>query len=339
MLLGVHEQYQGDNATTPADTKARYPRAMVTREFKGGIVKPQNLVKSTLNLCQKVWDAGMVCNVSFKLSPAEVANGEWKIYVQQLCRFLVDNGRTGSTVLTWWHEPEDDAQDSFPNGVKSGKTLSFARGAEFVTYFNTIHDWCKEVSANVVTSHAALGYGYRPKLGGAGDKSAYVTNPDAWLTKADINAVDIYSGRSFPLAMNLADSGAFKRWRDSHPGRWGVSERGWTATAAESAERADSVTRELAWLAGLPDTERPVFYIVWLTEGTEGDHNLKPDDAMTNALNAGFERIANPPTEEPTEPSPTPNTMQCPLCHGSGTVPVGTYNITTTVTATRDANS
>ncbi len=333
MLLGVHEQYQGENATTPVDTLGRYPNTMITREFKGGIVKPQNLVKSLLNLCQDVWDAGLVCNVSFKLSPAEVFDGSWQIYVQQMCRFLVDNNRTGKTVLTFWHEPEDDARDSFPNGMKSGKGAAFASGAEFVRYFNTIHDWCKAVSPSITTSHAALGYGYRPKVGGKGDKSAWVADAGAWLTKADIHAIDIYSGRSFPLSMTLDTSEAFKRWKVAHPGRWGVSERGWTAGPDASAERAASITNELGWLAGLPDGDKPVFYTVWLTEGVEGDHNLKPNDAMTRAINAGFEVALAEPPEEPSEPPTT--TMQCPLCHGSGTVPIGTYNVTTTVSAVR----
>jgi hypothetical protein len=335
MLLGVHEQYQGDNATTPEETKARYPRTVITREFKGGVIKPQNLVKSTLNLCQKVWDAGLVCNVSFKLSPAEVFDGTWQIYVQQLCRFLVDNGRTGSTVLTFWHEPEDNARDSYPNGTD--KEMAFADGAEFVRYFNTLHEWCKSVSRAIVTSHAALGYGYRPAVGGAKDKSAWVANPDAWVTNADIHAIDIYSGRSFPLAMTLNTSDAFKRWHDSHPGRWGVSERGWTTDRMNSSLRVESVNAELAWLASLPDDERPVFYILWLTEGVENDPNLKPDAAMTTAINAGFDAIMTEPPEEPQEPPA--NDQQCPLCHGSGRVPLGTYNIVTTVTVTRDANS
>lgn len=332
MLLGVHEQYQGDSATSPDATITRYPNTMVTREFKGGVLKPQNLVKSLINLCQSVWDAGLVANVSFKLSPAEVTNGEWEIYVKQLCRFLVDNGRTGKTVLTFWHEPEDDSRDSYPNGTN--KTLAFNDAAEFVTYFNTIHRWVKEVSANITTSHAALGYGYRPNLGSK-DKSAYVTNPDAWRTQADINAIDIYSGRSFPLSDTLPDSAAFKRWRDSHGGPWGVAERGWTASPDAHAERADSIARELAWLKTLPDTERPVFYIVWLTEGVEGDDNLKPDDTMTNALNTGFAGILTPTPEPDPTPDPTPTDQQCPLCHGTGRVPVGSYTITTNVTAVR----
>ncbi len=307
---------------------------MITREFKGGVLKPQNLVKSAMALCQSVWDAGLVANLSFKLSPAEVFNGEWKLYVQQLCRFLVDNGHTSKTVLTFWHEPEDDSRDSYPNGTN--KTCAFKDAAEYVAYFNAIHGWCKEVSARVTTSHAALGYGYRPNLGDK-DKSAYVTNPDAWRTMADISAIDIYSGRSFPLSDTLDTSPAFKRWRDSHGGPWGVAERGWTAGPDAHAERADSIARELSWVATLTGTDRPVFYIVWLTEGVEGDDNLKPDAAMTDAINAGFAAIVAPTPEEPTEPTPepTPADQECPLCHGTGRVPVGNYTINTTVTAVR----
>src|SRR6185437_12454727 len=100
MLLGVHEQFQGDGATTPVDTMNRYPLTTVTREFKGGVVKPTNLIPSLKNLCADVWAAGLVANVSFKLSVAEVFDGSWQIYVKQMCRWLVDNQRVGSTVLT-----------------------------------------------------------------------------------------------------------------------------------------------------------------------------------------------------------------------------------------------
>lgn len=331
MFIGVHEQYQGSDATTPEQTKLRYPRVQITREFKGGVIKPQNLVKSALHLCKPVWDAGIIANVSFKLSKPEVFDGSWRIYVEELCRFLVDNMLTGRTILTFWHEPEDDADSSFPNGKKSGKVTHFKDGAEFVRYFNTLNDWCKGVSSNIVTSHAALGYGYRPSVGGPNDKSAWVSDPAAWVTSADIHAIDIYSGRSFSLTDILPNMSAFKRWRDAHPGAWGVAERGWTTNPMNSALRADAITQELVWLAETPD--QPTFYIVWLTEGTENDQGLKPDAGMTAALNHGFD-IINAPAPEP-EPDPQPTDQECPLCHGKGRVPVGTYTITTTVQAVR----
>lgn len=342
MLLGVHEQYQGENATTPVATLGRYPLTVITREFKGGVIKPTNLVPALNNLCKGVWAAGLIANVSFKLSVADVESGAWEIYVSQLCRFLVDNKRVNSTILTFWHEPEDDAQDSYPNGTnKTG--LAFRDGAHFVSYFDTIHAWCKAVSPGITTSHAALGYGYREHVGGPGDKSAFVTDPSAWVTKADIHAIDIYNGRSFSLEPVLGDMQAFKRWMSSRPGApgpvsWGVSERGWTASTADSAARARAITREFEWLASLPSDHRPLFYIVWLTEGVENDQALKPDDRMREAINNGFALNGLPDTpEEPSEPQPepTPTTIECPLCHGAGTVPGGEYVITTTVKVTR----
>lgn len=336
MFLGVHEQYQGEEATTPSKTKERYPWVSITREFKSGVVKPTNLVPTLRNLCQAVWDAGMVCNVSFKLSVAEVLNGEWEIYVKQLCRFLVDNGHVGRTILTFWHEPEDDARDSYPNGTD--KTLAFESGEQFVTYFNTIHDWCKSVNSGVITSHAALGYGYRPTVGGDNDKSAYVTDPAKWVTKCDIHAIDLYNGRSFPLDVILPDSPAFKRWVSVRAGlAWSVSERGWTATSDRHSARNEAIRAELAWLNRLPDNEKPVFYIIWLTEGVENDVNLIPDAAMTATINAGFAAIKAP---EPTpEPTPVPATRECPLCHGTAVVPADhTIVITTSVTVASAQN-
>ncbi len=329
MLLGVHEQYQdGPNRTTPVDTQARYPHLAITREFKGGIVKPQNLIPSLRNLCQDVWDAGLVCNVSFKFSKADVFNGQWQIYIEQMARYLTDNELTGKTVLTIWHEPEDDARDSFPNGMKPNKVPEFESGVEFVKYFNTVHRWLKGVNQQIVTSHAALGYGYRPKIGGPRDKSAYVTHPAQWVTECDIDAIDIYSGRSFPLNMTLGNSEAFKRWRDSRATAttWGVSERGWIADAMKYDERNASIAAEAEWLAALPDNERPAFYIVWTTEGVENDPKIILDSTGRDAVNDMFSKLKQPPAEEPAPEQPKMG--QCPLCQGSGKVPTDqTFNV------------
>lgn len=334
MLLGVHEQYQSDAATTPEATKTRYPLTAITREFKAGVIKPQNLLPAMKTLCEKVWTAGLVVNVSFKLSPAEVFNGQWRPFIDQLGHYIVDQGRMAQTVITVWHEPEDDTRDSFPNGVKSGKVISFKTGEEFVRYFNTVHGWLKEVNPNIVTSHAALGYGYRPNVGGPGDKSAWVGNPEQWVTYADVQAIDIYSGRSFPLDMNLGTSEAFKRWKGSRPlgSRWGVSERGWTAPVGFHEKRAESIKAEFEWLASLPREERPAFYIVWLTEGVENDPNLRPDTLMVEAVNTGFTLASGAPTTPPVVEEPKePELRECPLCHGSGKVPADS-NITITTT-------
>lgn len=336
-LLGVHEQYQGPKATTPVETLRRHPQTYITREFKSAVIPPQNLVKAMTNLCSDVWSAGLVCNVSFKLSPQEVLNGQWRPHVEQLAHWLVDSQRTDSTILTFWHEPEDDTATSFSNGIKADKKIYFQTAPDFVNYFNTLHGWVKGVSPKITTSHAALGYAYRPTLGGPGDKSAWVPDAQAWRTNADIHSIDIYNGRSFPLDVILRDSPAFNRWSNVHnigvdkSSRWGVSERGWT-TKNQYELRANTITAELAWLKSLKPSERPEFYIAWLTEGVEKDFGLTPDPLMSAALVEGFANFYRPePNPEPQQPS---TSTQCPLCKGTGTVPIGTYTITTTVQAT-----
>ena len=339
MRFGVHEQYQdGPNRTTPNESKQRYPLLMVTREFKGGVIKPQNLIPSLNNLCKATWDAGLTCNVSFKFSRAEVLDGKWRVYIDQAVNWLRDNERTAQTIVTIWHEPEDDASDSF----RDGRAKEFESGIDFVEYFDTVHNWIKEIDPNLLTSHAALGYGYRPAVGGTNDKSAWVADPANWVTKADIHAVDLYSGRSFPLDVTLGSSTAFKRWLDSRPGNsaWGVSERGWiTGKYGQSAERVASINAEFDWLMTLPLSALPEFYIVWNTEGTENDPQIILDDYAIAAVNEGFSRLdqkiklgSAPPVEPTPEPVPSASTKVCPTCNGNGEIP-SSYTVSTTITA------
>lgn len=314
MILGVHEQYQaGKDRTTPAETKKRYPLVKMTREFKGGEVVPQNLNPATKNLCQKVWDEGLICNVSFKFSVTEVMNGKWRPYIEQWAATIRDSGRSAQTILTIWHEPENDK-------------VFIGQPERFVAYFNQVHDWVKAIDPTILTCHAALGYRYRDR--------GEITSAEAlkWVTKADINSIDLYSGRSFPLEMTLGTSTAFTRWLSTRPagGSWAVSERGWIAGADKSAERVASINAEFDWLMALPDDALPHFYIVWSTEGTEGDPLIPLDAAGRDAVNEGFARINARLNPEP-EPTPTPEpstTIECPLCHGEGQVPSGcTYTV------------
>lgn len=316
MLFGVHEQYQsGPNQTTPEETKKRYPSLMATREFKAGEIKPQNLIPSLKNLCGKVWDDGLLCVVSFKFSRAEVANGKWQPFIEQAVKWMKDNKKTAQTVLIPWHEPEND----------------FDTGREFVTYFNQVHDWVKQADPKLLTSHAAMAYQYR-------DNGKIGTDAKAleWKTKADIQSIDIYSGQSFPLNMTMPTNSAFKRWKRTVAGTqpWAVSERGWiTGKYGDRVERANAIRAEFDWLVSLPIEELPVFYIVWSTEGTEGNENIILGDPGRKAVNEGFARIAERLTEEPLpEPAPSEPTIDCPTCKGTGKVPAS-WSVTTTITA------
>ncbi len=335
MLLGVHEQYQaGPNRTTPVESLGRYPQMAATREFKGGEIVPQNLIPSLKNLCQATWDAGLVCTVSFKFSKADVFNGKWQPFIEQAVSWMRDNGYSQRTILVPWHEPEDDATDSFRN-----KRKTFDSGAEFVAYFNQIHQWVKQIDRNLYTSHAALGYAYRDKRGGPNDNTAWVEDASDWVTNADIHSIDIYSGRSFPLNHTLGTSPAFKRWKTYVAGSmpWGVSERGWiTGKYGGHAERVESIRAEFDYLTRLPREELPYFYLVWNTEGTENDPKIILDESGIEAVNEGFARLYEYATT-PVDPEPTPDPnpsgeVDCPTCNGNGKVPAS-WEVTSTVRA------
>lgn len=285
MKLGVHEQYQGAKARTIADTVARFPLVEVTREFEGGVIEPQSLVTRIQRRCSPIWAAGKTAVWSFKPEPRSVLAGSWDGYLEGLARYLQKSRLFEQTVIVPWHEPENDmSADSF------------------VALFDHVHDTLTAVEPGITTSHAALGYWYR---------NVSVDQARAWTTKATIHSIDLYSGRSFPLAMTLGTSDAFATWKASRPdgARWGVSERGWIADASGSADRVTAIDMEADWLRGLSPVEQPDFYIVWNTPGTEGDKKIVLDVAGVNAVNDLFNDMGS---------------IDCPLCHGSGRVPPGT---------------
>jgi hypothetical protein len=303
--IGIHENYQGVTATTFAKTASRFPLVNATREFEGGVLIPQDLVKRVVARCQMVWDAGKTAVWSFKPNPADVTSSAWKPYVIKLGQYIKDNHLQDKVVIVVWHEPENDVPTYFKNS------------AAFVALFNTVHEWLMSVDPTIVTSHAALGYYYRNITGAQARE---------WVTKATVQSIDFYSGRSFPLAMTLGAAPAFKVWKASRPAGspWGVSERGWIATAELSDDRARAIRAESDWFAGLPRTDYPVFYVVWNTEGVENDPTIILDAAGAAAINTMFGRLtalAGTP-----DPGPAP-TVPCPLCTGTGKVEPGTYVI------------
>lgn len=285
MKLGVHENYQGPKARSVSQTLAAFPLAEVTREFEAGVLEPQSLVTRIERRCGDAWAAGKTVVWSFKPSVPAVLNGAWKPYVEALGRYLAAAGRAEKTVVVIWHEPENDM------------------GSEtFVQMFNTVHDWLKASSGGVVqTSHAALVWRYR---------NWTVEQAGHWVTRADIHSVDIYSGRSFPLDMTLGSSTAFQVWKASRPAgsRWGVSERGWIADPSGTAARVAAIDAEAEWLRSLAPAEQPDFYVVWNTVGVENDPKLVLDPDGVGAVNDLFGDLTR---------------VQCPVCHGTGTVPPG----------------
>jgi hypothetical protein len=281
----VHEQYQGPGARTPAQTLVRFPLARITREFEAGILQPGDLIDRFEHRCRAVLDAGMDVVWSFKPDRRAVLTGQWRPFVEALARHLSTAGLTARVVVAIWHEPENDMS-----------------AAAFVALFNQVHDWLTAVNPAIVTCHSALGYQYR---------NMTMAQARAWVTRAGVHAIDLYSGRSFPLATTLQTSAPFVIWAASRPAgaRWGVSERGWIADAEHWPERVLAIDHEAEYLRTLTPAEQPDFYVVWNTVGVENDPKIVLDSTGVVAVNDLFSDLSSDP---------------CPLCAGTGRVPPGT---------------
>lgn len=328
-IVGIHQQYQNSaDQTTVAKTLAMYPLTQATREFNANPIDPQNLIPKVESACREVWDAGLIAAWSVKLKPGFVKDGKWKPYIQQLASHIKSQGLEDQFILIIWHEPENDAPKWFKNG------------ADFVKYFNTVHDWVKGVAPGILTSHAALGYRYGDVNKGTSAKPKMVpidlddAAAKTWKTKADIHTLDLYQGRSWPLKQIAPENSAFKRWHKcvvGGPGKpWGFSERGFIADAKDDEALADRVTtirREADWLAEDPVGRDCVLALLWDTIGTEGDQNIPiRDEAGKDAVRYYMTRASEVAPELPDEPVPPVDPGQmtdCPLCHGTGLVKQG----------------
>jgi hypothetical protein len=312
VTVGIHEQYHGTSyeRTTAVETLERFPKTQVTREFTDSPIMPQNLIPKIESACKEAWSQGLVAAWSFKPDPASVLNGKWRPYLEQLAAYLRDNATTKKTIVIIWHEPENDIPRWFTDA------------AHFVKVFNTCHDTLVGAWPGIVTCHAALGYRYADNVD--------ITDAVApkWKTKATINAIDIYSGRSFKLGTTLPELSGFKRWLAYVVGdrAYGVTERGFIADDANSELRAATIKREADWLRDTEDGRRCVLYIYWNTVGAENDPDIPLDERGRDALRYLMDKV-NEPDPQP-EPEPPAETIKCPLCNGTATVPAGhTYTI------------
>lgn len=288
MLFGVHE------GLTPAQTKERFPRVKLgPRLFAGAPMVPRDLVTKLVNQCGPTWDAGLIALWSFKPDINSVLSGAWDARLRELAQFIKDNPDKKVWVIIW-HEPENDMSAS-----------------TYVRLFNRCHDVLKSVHPQLITVHSALTYRYR--------EGGEILDPSDWLTKADVLAADVYSGRSFPLSATLPEHSGFKRWLAGLVGTrsYALTERGFIADDAHSAERVDTMRREAHWLTNSVDGQRCIAYELWNTPGAENDPLIVLDTAgeaagveLMNAV-TGF-------VPEPTEPEPETHTVTCPLCKGEG---------------------
>ena len=274
----------------------RFPGTTNTRVFTNDILLPQPLIPKIVAAAGPSWDAGATCWWSVQLSVAYVADGTWEAYVRELASYLKDHPDF-KTVVVLWHEPEDNFLDA----------------REYVSYFNRINGWLKDVHPDIKTCHAANSYYYRQ--GGA------IASPSAWRTDADIHSTDIYSGRSFALNTILPEQTAFTRWREGLVGAenpYAITERGWFAKVGDpalSALRAATIRREAEWLRDTSEGQLCTSYIVWNTPGYQNYPDLVLDRDGELAVTDLMHTFVRPP---PPPPVLRKVTQECPTCYGTG---------------------
>lgn len=289
MIVGVHEN------RSLSEVRSAYPRAKLVRRFISGVLKPQSLVDKVRRLGEDVWSDGGVLVVSFKPDVKSVLDGKWDDDLTELALWLRENiGK--ATYVVPWHEPENDLTATV-----------------FVNMFNHVYDVLKGAHPKLTIIHSAMAYQYR--VGGRAE------NVKAWVTKADLNTCDVYSGKSFPLGTILPEHAGFKRWHAVFGElTWGITERGWHATPGDKADarlRASTIRREAKWLVTQPSC---VMYIYWNTSGTEDNDELVASDTetqeailyLTELLGGGLV----------VDPGPSTEMIQCPTCKGKGRIEV-----------------
>lgn len=309
LLSGIHDL----QAPAPAPAGLRLvehtpARGNAGRDFTPNVLSPtHDLVKKMINACSATWAAGQTAVWSFKPDPNSVRSGAWRAPVQAVAAYLRDHPELATVVIPW-HEPEND----------------FATPEQYVSLFEAVAGWMRETWPAVVLAQASLAYRYGNIKGGISDADA-----PRWRTSADIVCIDIYSGRTNPLATILPELASFQRWfthvAENGRRRWGVTERGWTITGNNgAAARAATIAREAAWLASL-DTP-PEIYLVWNTPGAEDDKGLVLDataDSAALQLTAALRQRQHPAVPPSiTGAGEHRHTITCPLCHGDGTYTV-----------------
>jgi hypothetical protein len=282
--VGVHD------VLIPLAAKSRYPGVGLTREFApGGVLNtPGSLITRYVTACGAALAAGLSPIFSVKLDRAQVAAGQWDKPVHDLAQYMAS--RRGANKLAFWQEPENDMP-----------------AADYVAMFNRLATHAKSAYADLQVVYPAMAYQWAPNAHRTASVEGKTDNPDAWAAvQADIFAIDVYSGKSFPVHTILPDHPGFRRWQDTLvKGRpYMVAERGFIATAADWPVRAQAIAREAEWLASTDEGRRCTGYVYWNTTGTE-NNPLLPLDVLYGVQ--ALAQLVSALTGQPTRPAGRPS--------------------------------
>jgi hypothetical protein len=295
--IGIHEDWTATPpGRTPAQVLARYPKSGIGRCFTGNpITTVQDLRPKVLSTLKPYLDAGTpVIYISIKTDIAKTRNGDFNTKYAEVGGQISGLKAEYDTdiVVIPWHEPEDN----------------FSSGDAYVHYYNKVRDNIKLGGPDVKVKPCFTAYHWAP--GAAGSIGGKTNDPSLWFTGLKMDdgaAVDVYSGRSFPLDQILPEHPGFARWVSFLPAsvRISITERGWetpssTNSTNRSALRAATEEREFNWLLSSDPTARRIDdYIIWSSPGVEGAQGLIQDAAAVAKIDAFLAAAVPDPEEQP----------------------------------------
>jgi hypothetical protein len=297
LAVGVHEKWTApDNGRMPGDVMLRFPGSSIGRAFVNAYTgSPENLRPGVRNACLPYLQAEVpVVYVSVKTPRQDTRNGLWDGQYRALADHIMVDLKTEypNTEIRFipHHEPEDDMT-----------------GLQFQGYFHRVRDAMKGAQPDLKIVYCAMAYQWAPNWNNTASIGGRTNNPAEWQVTADEYAVDVYSGRSFPLDQILPEHPGFRRWLDNVVPAgvvYSVTERGFETPSTTNAEerfelRNETIEREFNWLKSTPEGLRCANYIYWNSSGTEQAAGLKLDPSGEDVLAAQIASL----NEEP--PGPT----------------------------------
>lgn len=276
--VGVHEEPTTGGRTVARAQKA-FPRSNMSRAFVNNVIYSDFVRKVQGALKPHLTATDSRIYLSIKTDQSVTAKGGYRKPYGNIARYLCQHSLCTRVRLIAWHEPEDNFT-----------------GKLYQKYFNNVQGAMNDVCPHIMVGTASNSFHWTPKWN---DKNKSVKGstdaPEDWFVNAAFKGLDIYSGRSYPLATILPELDAFNRWHFHNvgDGEFVINERGWATPSKNEPEtqyelRAETILREFDWLVNDPVGQKCTDYQYWNSSGKEKDEGLVLDPIGEEALRQGI---------------------------------------------------
>lgn len=286
--VGVHEEPTTGGRSVERAQRA-FPKTNLSRAFVNNIITSDFVRKVQAALKPHLTETDSRIYLSMKTDPRLTARGGYTRAYGNVARYLCNEGLCGRVRLIAWHEPEDNFT-----------------GKLYQKYFTQVQGSVRDACADLMVGTAANSFHWGSKWNDKNKSVKGTTDaPEEWFVPADFKGLDIYSGRSYPLATILPELEAFTRWHYHNvgDGKFAINERGWATPSKSEPEvqyelRAETIAREFEWLKNDPVGQRCTDYQYWNSSGREKDESLMLDPLGEEALSQGIALILDDTTSE-----------------------------------------